>query len=87
MSEQQPRIVILMPTFNSVKFLHEQVDSLLAQTWRNFVIVTRDDGSSDGSPAVMANYASAHPEHFHIVPGDGRNLGAAGTFACLLDYA
>ncbi|MGB4247129.1 MAG: glycosyltransferase family 2 protein [Pseudohongiellaceae bacterium] len=84
---EQPRIAILMPTYNSARFLREQVDSLLAQTWQNFVIVTRDDGSSDDSRTVMNDYASAHPEHFHIVPSDGRNLGAAGTFACLLDHA
>ncbi|MDP2348539.1 MAG: glycosyltransferase family 2 protein [Gammaproteobacteria bacterium] len=87
MSDQQPRIAILMPTWNSVRFLQEQVDSLLSQTYQNFVIVTRDDGSSDDSTALMSVYVEAHPEHFHVVVSDGRNLGASGSFACLLDYA
>lgn len=87
MSNPQTRIAILMPTFNSGKFLREQVDSLLAQTYRNFVIITRDDGSSDDSPMVMEAYASAYPEHFHVVARDGRNLGARGSFAFLLDHA
>lgn len=86
MSDQQPRIAILMPTFNSAKFLQEQVDSLLAQTWRNFVIITRDDGSTDDSRAMMATYAASHPDRIHVVVSDGRNLGASGSFACLLSY-
>ena len=87
MNSTSPRIVILMPTFNSARFLQEQVDSLLAQTHQNFLVVTRDDGSSDNSVALIEAYAEANPGRFHSIAGDGRNLGASGTFAHLLAHA
>ena len=46
-----PRVAILLPTWNGEKYLHEQVDSLLAQDYPDFIIVSRDDGSRDSSPA------------------------------------
>lgn len=82
-----PRVAILLPTWNGEKYLHEQVDSLLAQDYPDFLIISRDDGSRDTSPAIIANYAARFPQRFHIVPADGRNLGASGSFAFLMDYA
>lgn len=82
-----PRVAILLPTWNGEKYLHEQVDSLLAQDYPDFIIVSRDDGSRDNSPAIIADYAARFPQRFHIVPADGRNLGASGSFAFLMAYA
>jgi glycosyltransferase involved in cell wall biosynthesis len=82
-----PRVAILLPTWNGEKYLHEQVDSLLAQDYPDFIIVSRDDGSRDSSPAIIADYAARFPQRFHIVPADGRNLGASGSFALLMAYA
>jgi glycosyltransferase involved in cell wall biosynthesis len=81
-----PRIAILLPTWNGERFLRAQVDSLLAQDYPDFIIVCRDDGSRDASPAIIADYAARFPQRFHIVPADGRNLGASGSFAWLMDY-
>lgn len=82
-----PRIAILLPTWNGEKFLAEQLDSLLVQTYQNFVVVIRDDGSTDGTPALLAQYAAAHPHHIHVLVSDGKNLGASGNFSCLMNYA
>lgn len=82
-----PRVAILLPTWNGEKYLPEQVDSLLAQDYPDFIIVSRDDGSRDNSPAIIADYAARFPQRFHIVPADGRNLGASGSFAFLMAYA
>ncbi len=81
-----PRIAILLPTWNGERFLRAQVDSLLAQDYPDFIIVCRDDGSRDASPAIIADYAARFPQRFHIVPADGRNLGASGSFAWLMEY-
>ncbi len=87
MTDVTPRIAILLPTWNGEKFLAEQLDSLLAQTYQNFVVVIRDDGSSDGTPALLAKYAAAHPHHIHVLVSDGQNLGASGSFSWLMNYA
>ncbi|MEK7260048.1 MAG: glycosyltransferase family 2 protein [Pseudomonadota bacterium] len=87
MTDTMPRIAILLPTWNGEKFLAEQLDSLLAQTYQNFVVVIRDDGSSDGTPTLIAQYAAAHPHHIHVLVSDGQNLGASGSFSWLMNYA
>lgn len=87
MTDTMPRIAILLPTWNGEKFLAEQLDSLLAQTYQNFVVVIRDDGSSDGTPTLIAQYAAAHPHHIHVLVSDGKNLGASGSFSWLMNYA
>lgn len=87
MTHATPRIAILLPTWNGEKFLAEQLDSLLAQTYQNFVVVIRDDGSSDGTPTLIAHYATAHPHHIHMLVSDGQNLGASGSFSWLMHYA
>lgn len=87
MTHPTPRIAILLPTWNGEKFLVEQLDSLLAQTYQNFVVVIRDDGSTDGTPTLLAQYAAAHPHHIHVLVGDGKNLGARGSFSLLMNYA
>ena len=44
-----PKISILLSTYNGEKYLVEQLDSLLEQSYTNIVIVIRDDGSTDAT--------------------------------------
>jgi len=81
-----PRIAILLPTYNGGQYLQEQIDSLYAQDYANFIIVTRDDGSTDDSVEIIQRNASQHPERFHIVSADGRNIGASAGFSKLMEY-
>lgn len=82
----ETRIAVLLSTYNGAKFLREQIDSLLAQTHSNFLLVVRDDGSSDGSYALLTEYAEQQPERLHLLPDDDDNYGASGGFAFLVNY-
>jgi len=84
--ETTPRIAILLPTYNGAQYLQEQLDSLFAQDYENFLIVTRDDGSSDASADIIGKNAARSPEHFHIVESDGENIGACAGFSILMEY-
>lgn len=84
--EEIHRVAVLLPTYNGGRFLAAQLNSLLAQTMDNFVVVTRDDGSSDESREIIRAYQSKHPQHFHVVESDGRNLGPCGNFSFLMQY-
>lgn len=91
-ADQHPRVAILLSTFNGDKYLEEQLDSLLVQTYSNFVVVVRDDGSSDNTVEILNRYCSTHPAHFHLVSAQNdqqanRNLGASGGFSYLMKYA
>ncbi len=83
----KPALAILLSTYNGERFLGEQLDSLLGQTRRDFIIVARDDGSSDGSRQVLEQYAARHPRHFHLLASDSINRGACASFALLMQSA
>lgn len=52
----QPSVAILMGTFNGAAYLSQQLESLEQQTHRNWVLYVSDDGSSDGTLALLGDY-------------------------------
>jgi glycosyltransferase involved in cell wall biosynthesis len=78
-------IAVLLSTFNGERFLPAQLQSLLAQTHDDWVLHWRDDGSSDGTVALMTTFAESLPAGRcirHIEP-PGR-IGAKNSFLALL---
>jgi glycosyltransferase involved in cell wall biosynthesis len=57
---EQPLISIVIATYNGEKYLHEQLDSLFSQTYKNVEIIAIDDCSSDSSVSILNEYASRH---------------------------
>lgn len=53
----QPRVSVVMPVYNEERFLREAVDSILSQTFTDFEFIIIDDGSTDGTPDILAQYA------------------------------
>jgi len=64
-----PSIQIALATFNSALFLRELLDSLLGQTFPDFTILVSDDGSTDGTQALIAEYQEGHPGRIETLPG------------------
>lgn len=56
------RVSIVMCTYNGEKYLAEQMDSLLRQTYPIAEIIVQDDGSTDGTMALLEEYAAAHQQ-------------------------
>lgn len=50
-------LVVLLPVYNAKKYLKECIDSILAQSYRNFILIPCDDGSSDGCWELLTDYA------------------------------
>ncbi len=73
-----PLISIVMATYNGEKYLREQVDSLLAQSYPSLEFVFVDDASSDSSLAILQEYALTD-SRIHIV-ANPVNLGLLSTF-------
>lgn len=53
-----PKISVIVPVYNVEKYLHECVDSILAQTFTDFELILINDGSQDNSGAICDGYAS-----------------------------
>lgn len=72
---------ILLSTYNGEKYLSQLLDSLIAQDYPDFEVLVRDDGSSDSTPRILAEYASKNRK---IKVVYGRNVGVIRSFFELL---
>ncbi|HQT42890.1 MAG TPA: glycosyltransferase, partial [Halothiobacillus sp.] len=78
-------LTILLSTFNGEAYLPEQLGSFVAQSFVNWRLLWRDDGSSDGSVALMRKFsASIGPERCSELSDSGIHYGAARSFLRLL---
>ncbi|MBU5614580.1 glycosyltransferase [Geomonas azotofigens] len=54
-----PKVSVIMSVYNSERFLRQAIDSILAQSFRDFEFIIIDDGSTDGSAAIIRSYDDA----------------------------
>lgn len=69
-----PRVSVFLAAYNHARFLPECLDSILAQTYRDFEIVVVDDGSGDDSHEILTDYQRRFSERIHYLwhPGHVR---------------
>ncbi|WP_137680701.1 glycosyltransferase family 2 protein [Aurantiacibacter suaedae] len=60
-SAKEPTVSVVMAVYNGEKFLAEAIASILDQTFRDFEFVIIDDGSTDRTPAILADFAAKDP--------------------------
>lgn len=73
-----------MAAYNGGKYLREQLDSILAQTYRDFLLYIRDDGSTDDTPQILAQYA-AQDSRIRMVADMVKHRGCSGSFRYLTE--
>lgn len=84
MADHAPLISVCMPVYNAERFVAEAVTSVLGQTRRDFELLILDDGSTDGSLAILKRHAEADPR---IRLTSRPNRGLAATLNELVDQA
>ncbi|PXV62187.1 glycosyl transferase family 2 [Dysgonomonas alginatilytica] len=77
-------IVILLATYNGGKYLREQLDSLIAQTYKDWILYIRDDSSTDETTSIINEYASKY-ENITLLKDKVLHRGACGSFMWLLE--
>jgi glycosyltransferase involved in cell wall biosynthesis len=82
-----PTIDILLATYNGERFLSEQLQSLLNQTYSHWRLIIRDDGSTDDTLSIIHRYQQQYPQKIIIIKDGHINLGACRNFARLLEHA
>lgn len=81
---ENKKVAVIMSTYNGEKFVREQLDSILNQTYPNIEIVVRDDGSKDDTVKIIKEYEK---KHNNIRLYEGPNLGFIKSFFKLLEIA
>jgi glycosyltransferase involved in cell wall biosynthesis len=79
-----PRIEVLLATYNGERFLQEQVESILAQDYENLTVLARDDGSSDSTRDILHAYERQFPQRFQVMPAGPPAGNPMGNFLLLL---
>lgn len=70
------KVTVIVPCFNSRRFLGLTLDSILAQSYDDFCVIAVDDGSTDGTATLLESYASRVTVLAHE---DGGNHGQAAS--------
>ena len=91
--ENQEMISVIIPVYNSEKYLHKCIDSVLSQSYTNFEVILVNDGSTDSSGMICDEYAEKDERVrvFHKDNGGvstARNLGidyATGKYVLFID--
>ena len=71
-------VSVVMCTFNGERYVREQLDSIVAQTWPIYELIIEDDGSTDRTVEICREYASRYP-FIQVVVND-HNLGLDANF-------
>jgi glycosyltransferase involved in cell wall biosynthesis len=85
-----PLVTVIIPTYNRSHIVTDAINSVLAQTLKNFQLIIIDDGSTDNTRNVLATY-QGKVEYFYKANGgasSARNVGlrmAKGKYVAFLD--
>ncbi len=79
----KPLIAILLATYNGECYLKVQLDSILAQSYDNWLLLISDDGSSDSTTAILNDYAS-RDSRIKIIESGTKGVKINANFSKLL---
>ena len=82
------KISIIIPVYNTAKYLKRCLDSVLAQSYKDFEMVIINDGSTDNSEQIINEYKDKYPDLISYYNKSTRNFGiekAKGEYIMFLD--
>jgi glycosyltransferase involved in cell wall biosynthesis len=77
------KVIVLLSTYNGAKFVAQQIESILNQTYLNLSIFIRDDGSTDDTLHILNDFVSMYPKRIRLI--QGTNIGVVKSFLYLLE--
>lgn len=89
-----PKVSVIIPVYNSSKYVSEAIASVFAQTYQDFEIIVIDDGSTDNSREIIEDFIEKYPSKINYIYqknkgiAGARNTGiknAKGSLIALLD--
>ncbi|NSL52037.1 glycosyltransferase family 2 protein [Calidifontibacillus erzurumensis] len=81
------KVDILLSTYNGSKYLPELLLSILNQSYQDWKIIIRDDGSNDDTISVINDFMNQYPEKVIFIQDHFQNLRPCQSFSKLLEYS
>lgn len=78
--KSSPKVAIILPVFNTEKYLNECLESIINQDYKNIVVYAIDDGSTDNSLNILNNYSNKNPV-IHVLHQKNSGVSAARNLA------
>ena len=76
-----PLVSVIMPSYNSKKYIKKAIDSVLEQTYSNFELIIVDGNSTDGTLDILDEYKKKD-RRIKVIQDEGRGIGAALQLGC-----
>ncbi|MCD6092144.1 MAG: glycosyltransferase family 2 protein [Bacteroidales bacterium] len=80
-------IDILLSTYNSEAYIEELLESLYSQSYKNWRLIIRDDGSSDSTLVILNKQKKINPEKFQLIENNKIQLGPKKSYEKLLEQS
>lgn len=77
----------MLLTFNGAAYLREQIESIIRQSYTNWQLLIRDDGSRDGTQRIIREYCLKYPDKIRCIEYARQNIGIANSAMQLLQHS
>ncbi len=92
-TNESSKISIIITTYNGAKYIAETIESIRKQTYINWELIIVDDGSDDGTPAIVCNIKDPRIQLHEVgrigINGKVKNIGfkkSTGVFIAFIDH-
>ncbi len=90
---ERPKVAVLVSNYNYAEYIRQAIESVLAQSYKNFELIICDDGSTDNSKEIIASYCLHDPRISLIAKENGGQASgfnaafaaSTGDLICFLD--
>lgn len=85
-----PKVSVIIPTYNCAEYIAEAIDSVLAQTYKNYEIIVIDDGSTDNTKQILKDYKDKikyiyQKNHGVSIARNNGIINSTGKYVAFLD--
>lgn len=81
------KVQILMATYNSERYISEQIESIIAQSYQDWQLIIRDDGSKDETCNIVRKYCAEYPDKIKWIQNQSDTHGCSANYFQLIQTA